>query len=232
MPVNLENSEAATELEKASFPLSPKKGSGKDCSNYCTIVLILHVTKVTVNILTVRLSQYVKWERPYVQAGFRKRRGARNQIVDICWFIVKARVFQKNIYFCFIDYAKDFDCVDHNKLWKILQEIGIPDHLTCLLRKLYAGGETPVRIEHESTDWFQIVKGLCQDCMLSPCLFNFYAKYIMWNASLDEAQAGINISARNINNLRYADDTTFMAENEEEIKNLLMKVKVESEIAG
>ena len=185
-----------------------------------------------VNILTVRVSQYVKWEHPYVHAGFRKGRGARDQNANIRWFIVKARVFQKNIYFCFIDYAKDFDCVDHNKLWKILQEMGIPDHLTCLLRKLYAGEETIVRIGHESTDWFQIVKGVCQDCMLSPCLFNFYAKYIMWNASLDEAQAGMNISARNINNLRYADDTTFMAENKEEVKNLLMKVKVESEIAG
>ena len=114
-----------------------------------------------------------------MHAGFRKGRGARDQNANIRWFIVKARVFQKNIYFCFIDYAKDFDCVDHNKLWKILQEMGIPDHLTCLLRKLYAGEETIVRIGHESTDWFQIVKGVCQDCMLSPCLFNFYAKYIM-----------------------------------------------------
>ena len=120
----------------------------------------------------------------------KKGRGTRDQITNIHWFIVKARGFQKNIYFCFIDYAKDFDCADHNKLWKILQEMGIPDLLTCLLRNLYAGQEAMVRIWHKTTDWFQIGKGVCQDCMLSPCLFNFYAKYIMWNASLVEKQAG------------------------------------------
>ena len=184
-----------------------------------------------VKILTVRLSEYVNWERPDVQAGFKKGRGTRDQITNIRWFIVKARGFQKNIYFCFIYFAKDFDCVDHNKLWKILQEMGIPDHLTCLLRNLYAGQEATVRIGHETTDWFQIGKGVCQDCMLSPCLFNFYAKYIMWNAGLDEAQAGIKIARRNINNLRYVDDTILMAESEEELKSFLMKVKEESEKA-
>ena len=120
----------------------------------------------------------------------------------------KAREFQKNIYFCFIDYAKAFDCVDHNKMWKILKEMGIPDHLTCLLRNLYAGQEATVRTEHETADWFQIGEGVRQGCILSPCLFNLYAQYIMWNAGLDEAQAGIKIAGRNINNLRYADDTT------------------------
>ena len=145
-------------------------------------------------ILTVRLSQCVNWERPDVEAGFRKGRGTRDQIADIRCFILKAREFQKNIYFCFIDYAKDFDCVDHNKLWKILQEMGIPDHLTCLLRNLYAGEEATVR--HETTDWFRIKKGVCQDCMLSPCLFNLYAEYIMRNARLDEVQAGIKIAGR------------------------------------
>ena len=141
----------------------------------------------------------------------------------------KAREFQKNIYFCFIDYAKAFDCVDHNKLWKILQEMGIPDHLTCLLRNLYAGQEAKVRIGRGRTDWFQIGKGVHQDCILSPCLFNLYAEYSMWNPGLDETQAGIKIARRNINNLRYADDTTLMAESEEELKSLLMKVKEESE---
>ena len=141
----------------------------------------------------------------------------------------KAREFQKNIYFCFIDYAKAFDCVDHNKLWKILKEMGIPDHLTCLLKNLYAGQEATVRSGHETTDWFQIGKGVRQGCILSPCLFNCYAEYIMRNAGLDEAQAGIKIARRNINNLRYAHDTTLTAESEEELKNLLMKVKVESE---
>ena len=123
---------------------------------------------------------------------------------------------RKNIYFCFIDYAKAFDCVDHHKLWKILKEMGIPDHLTCLLRNLYAGQEATVRTGHGTTDWFQIGKGVCQGYILSPCLFNLYSEYIMRNAGLDEAQAGIKISGRNINNLRYADDTTHMAESEEE----------------
>ena len=141
----------------------------------------------------------------------------------------KAREFQKNIYFCFIDCAKAFDCVDHNKLWKILREMGIPDHLTCLLKDLYAGQEATVRTGHGTMDWFQIGKGVCRRCILSPCLFNFYAEYIMRNAGLEEAQAGIKIAGRNINNLRYADDTALMAESEEELKSLLMKVKEESE---
>ena len=144
----------------------------------------------------------------------------------------KKREFQKNIYFCFIDYAKAFDHVDHNKLWKILNEMGIPDHLPCLLRNLYAGQEAPVRPGHGTTDWFQIGKGVCQGCILSPCLFIFYAEYIMKNAGLEEAQAGIQIAGRNINNLRYADDTTLTAESEEELKSLLMKVQVESGKVG
>ena len=135
----------------------------------------------------------------------------------------KKQEFQKNIYFYFIDYAKAFDCVDHNKLWKILKDMGIPEHLTCLLRNLYAGQEATVRTGHGKTDWFQIGK-VHQGCILSPCLFNFYAEYIMRNAGLEEAQAGIKIAGRNINNLRYADDTTLMAESEEELKSLLMKV--------
>ena len=153
------------------------------------------------------------------------------QIANTRWIIKKARVFQKDIYFCFIDYAKAFDCVDHNKLWKILKEMGIPDHLTCLLRNLYAGQEATVRTGHGMTDWFQIGKEVHQDCMMSPCLFNLYAEYIMRKAGLEEAQAGIKIAGRNINNLRYADDTTLMAESEE-LKNLLMKVKEESEKVG
>ena len=137
----------------------------------------------------------------------------------------KAREFQKNIYICFIDYAKAFDCVDHNKLWKILKEMGIPDHLTCLLSYLYASQETTVRIGHGTTDWFQMGKGVHQSCILSPCLFNSYAEYIMRNAGLGEARAGIKIARRNINNLRDADDTTLMAKSEEELKSFLMRVK-------
>ena len=147
-------------------------------------------------------------ELPDVQAGFRKGRGIRDQIANICWIIEKAREFQKNIYFCFIDYTEVFDCVDHNKLWKILKEIGIPDHPICLLRNLYAGHETTVRTGHGTTDWFQIGKGVRQGYMLSPCLFNLCAEYIMRNAGLEEVQAGIKIAGRNINNLRYVDDTT------------------------
>ena len=147
-------------------------------------------------------------ELPDVQAGFRKGRGIRDQIANICWIIRKGREFQKNIYFCFIDYTKRFDCVDHNKLWKILKEIRIPDHLTCLLRNLYAGQEATVRIGDGTTDWFQIGKGVHQGCILSSCFFNLYVEIIMGNAGLDEAQAGSKIAGRNINKLRYADDTT------------------------
>ena len=145
-------------------------------------------------------------ELPDVQAGFRKGRGTRDQIANIRWFIKKAG--KKPTYFCFIDYAKAFDCVDLNKLWKILQKMGIPDHLTCLLRNLYAGQEATVRTGQETTDWIQIGKGVRQCCILLPCLFNLYVEYIMKNAGLDEAQAGIKTAGRNISNLRYADDTT------------------------
>ena len=179
-------------------------------------------------ILQVRLQQYVNDELPDVQAGFRKGRETRHQIANIHWIIEKAREFQKNSYFCFIDCAKAFDCVDHNKLWKIVKEMGIPDHLTCLLRNLCAGQEATVRTGHGTTDWFQIGKGVPQGCVLSACLFNLYAEDIMRNTGLEEAQAGIKITRRNINNLRYADDTTLTAESEEELKSLLMKVKEES----
>ena len=162
--------------------------------------------------LPAKLQEYVNCELPDVQARFRKGRGTRDQIANICWIIEKAREFQKNIYFCFIDYAKAFDYVDHNKLWKILREMGILDYLTCLLRSLYTGQEATVRTGHGTTDWFQIGKGVHQGCILSPCLFNFYAEYIMRNTGLEEAQAGIKIARRNISNLRYADDTTLMAE--------------------
>ena len=147
---------------------------------------------------------------------------------NICWIIEKARQFQKSLYF--IDYTKAF--VDHNKLWNILQEMGIPDHLTCLLRNQYAGQGATVRTGHGTTDWLQIGKGVCRGCILSPCLFNLYAVYIIQNAKLDKAQAGVKIAGRNINNLTYADDTTLMAESEEEPKSLLMKVKEESEKVG
>ena len=153
------------------------KGNAKECSNYCTIGLISHTSKVMLKIPQARLQQYVKCELPDVQAGFRKVRGTRDQIANIHWITEKAREFQKNIYLCFIDYAKAFDCVDHNKLWKIVKEMEIPDHLTCLLRNLYAGQEATVRTGHGTTDWFQIGKGIRQGFILSPCLFNFHSEY-------------------------------------------------------
>ena len=155
------------------------------------IALISHASQVILRILQARLQQYMNHELPEVQAGFRKGRGTRDQIANIRWIIEKARELQKHIYFCFTDYAKAFDCVDHNKLWKVLKEIGIPDHLICLLRNLYAGQEATVRTGHGTTYWFQIGKGVCDGCILSPCLFNLYAEYIMRNAGLDKAQAGI-----------------------------------------
>ena len=178
-------------------------------------------------ILQARLQQYVNHEHLDVQAGFRKARGTRDKIANILWIIEKATEVQKNIYFSFIDYIKALDYVDHNKLRQILKEMGVLDHLTCFLRNLYAGQEATVRTGHGTMDWFQIGKGVQQGCLLSSCLFNLYAEYIMWNAGLDEAQAGIKIAGRNINNLRYADDTTLMEESKEELKSLSMKVREE-----
>ena len=175
---------------------------------------------------------HVNKELPDVQAGFRKERGTRDQIANIHWIIEKARDFQKNIYLCFIDYTKTFDCVDHEKMWKVLREMGIPDHLTCLLRNQYVGQEATVRTLYGTTDWFKIEKGVQQGCLLSPCLFNLHTEHILRNARLDELQAGIKIGGRNMNNLRYVDDTTLIAESEEELKSLLTRVKEESERPG
>ena len=207
MPANLENLTVATGLEKISLHPIPKKGNAKVCSNYRTIALISHTNKVMLKILQAKLQQYMNHELPDVQVGFRKGRGTRDQIANICWITEKAREFQKNIYFWFTDYTKVLTvCITTN--WKILKEMGIPDHLTCLLRNLYGGQEATVRTRRRTTDWFQIGKRVCQVCILSPCLFNLYAEYTMRNAGLDEALTGIKTARRNINNLRYADDTT------------------------
>ena len=197
MQANLENLAVATGLEKASFISIPKKVNAKECSNYSIIAPISYAGKIMLKILQTRLQKYMNWKLPDVQAGFRKGRGTRDQIANIFWIIEKARELQKSIYFCFIDYDKAFDCVDHIKLWKILQEMGIPDHLTCLLKNLYAGQEATVSTGHGTMEWFQIGKGV-----LSLCLFNLYAEYIMWNVRLDQAQTEIKISEGNINNLR------------------------------
>ena len=171
--------------KRSGFIPIPKKGNAKECSNYHTVALISHASKVMLKILHVRLQQYMNHEFPDVQSGFRKGRGTRGQIANIHWIIEKAREFQKIIYFCFIDYTKAFDCVDHNKLRKILKEMEIPDDLTCLLRNLYAGQEATVRTRHGTTDWFQIGKGVHQGFVLSSSLFNLYAEYIMRNPGLD-----------------------------------------------
>ena len=190
MSGNLENSAVTTGREKVSFSFqSQRKGNAKECSNYHTIALISHASKVTLKILQARLQQYVNWECPDVQAGFRKGRGTKDQIANICWIIEKARKFQKNIYFCFIDYAKAFVWITTN--WKI-QEMGIPDHFTGFLRNLYAGQEATGRTRHGTMDWFKIGKGVHQSYIFSPCLFNFYAEYIIGNPRLDEAQTGID----------------------------------------
>ena len=171
--------------KRSVFIPIPKKDKAKECSNYCTVALISQASKVILKILQARLQQYMSHVLPNVQAGFIKGRGTRDQIANI--HTGKAREFQKNIYLCFIDYAKAFECVDHHKLWEILQEMGIPDHLTWILRNLYSGQEATARTGDETTDWFQFRKGVRQDYLLSPCLFNLYAEYIMQNAGLDEA---------------------------------------------
>ena len=182
MPANLENSAVATGLEKVSFhpneKAMPKKGNAKECSSYCTIALISHASKVMFKIPQARFQQYVSRGLLNLQAGFRKGKRIRDQVANIHWLIEKAREFQKNIYFYFIGCAKAFDCVDHNKLWKIFKQMGIPDHNTCLLRNVYVSQEATVRTRHGTTDWFKIWKGVCKGWVLSPCLFNFYAEYI------------------------------------------------------
>ena len=218
--------------KRSSFIPVLKKSNAKECSDYRTTALILHASKVVLKILQARLQQHLNWELPEVQAGFRKGRGTRDQIANIYWIIEKAREFQKNIYLCFTDYTKAFDRVGHNKQWKILQELEIPDHLTCLLRNLPASQEATVKTGHGTMNWLQIGKGVHQGCILSPCLFNLYAEYIMRNAGLDEGQDGSKTAGRNISNLRYTDDTTLMTESKEELKSHLMKVKEESKNAG
>ena len=200
--------------KKSVFISFPKKGNAKECSNYRTIALISHASKVMLKILQARLQQYVNHELPDVQAGFRKGRGTRDQIS--VGSSKKQESSRKTSISALLTMPKPLTVwINHNKLWKILKEMGILDHLTCLLRNLYVGQEATVRTGLGTTEWFQIGKGVCQGCILSPCLFNFYAEYIMRNAGLEEAQTGIKIAGRNINNLRYADDTTFMAEREE-----------------
>ena len=203
--------------KRSIFTPIPKKGSAKECSVCCTIVLISHNSKVILKILQTRVQQYVNCEHPDVEAGFRKAKGTRDQIANIHWIMEKAKEFQKNIYFCFIDYAKAFDCVDHNKLWKILKEMGMADNLTCFLRNLYAGQEATVRTGHGTTDWFQIGKVYVKAVCCHPAYLTSMQS-TSWETLGWKKHTGIKVAGRNLNNLRYADDTTLMAESEEELK--------------
>uniref|UniRef100_A0A803T6T6 ribonuclease H n=1 Tax=Anolis carolinensis TaxID=28377 RepID=A0A803T6T6_ANOCA len=220
-----------SDWKKSIYIPIPKKGNAKECSNFRTVALISHASKVMLKILQGRLQQYMERELSDVQAGFRKGIGTRDQIANIRWIMEEAREFQKNIY-CFIDYSKAFDCVDHNKLWHVLGGMGIPSHLVCLLRNLYKDQVATVRTDHRTTDWFKIGKGVRQGCILLPYLFNLYAEHIMRRAGLVKSKAEVKISGRNTNNLRYADDTTLMAESEEELSSLITRVKEESANTG
>ena len=225
MLANLENSAVATGLEKVSFHSNPKERQCQrmfklphNCTHLtCQQGKVQNPSSQDSEVCEPRTSRCTNW----IQKKQRNRRANCQCPLDQR----ESKEFQNNIYFCFIDCTKAFDCVDHNQLWKILQEMGIPDHLTCLLRNLYTGQEATVRTGHRTMDRFQIGKGVCQGCIPSPCLYNLYAVYIMQNARLNESQTGIKIARRNVNNLRYANDIILMAKNEEELKSILMKVK-------
>ena len=223
MPANLENSAVPKGLEKVSFHSNPKKGNAKECSNYRTIALISHASKVMLKILQARLQQYVNCEFPDVQVGFRKSRGTRDQIANIHWIIEKARVSEEHLLLLHWLHQSLWLCGS----WQTVENssrAGNPrPPATCLLRNLHAGQEATVRTGHGTPDCFQIGKGVCQGCILAPWLFNLSAEYIMRNPRLDEAQGQIKIAGRNINKFRYADDTTLMAESEEGLKSFLMK---------
>lgn len=210
----------------------PKKGDARDCSNYRTIALISHASKILLKIIQQRLQQVIDQELPDVQAGFRKGRGTRDHIANIRWIIEKTREYQKDLYMCFIDYSKAFDCVEHDKLWVALRDLGVPVHLIKLIRSLYIDQEAMVRTLYGDTDWFRIGKGVRQGCILSPFLFNLYAEVIMRKLNLDSSNIGVKIGGRTINNLRYADDTTLLAERQEDLINLILKIKDESEKMG
>jgi exonuclease III len=209
----------------------PKNGNAKDCSNYRTIALISHASKIMLKIIQRRLEPFLEREMPVTQAGFRKGRGTRDQIANLRWLMEKAREYQKEFYLCFIDYSKAFDCVDHEKLWSVLLEMGVPKHLIILMKNLYTDQQASVKTDYGNTNWFNIGKGVRQGCILSPYLFNLYAEHIMRKAGIDEAAGGIKIGGRNINNLRYADDTTILAETADDLQCLLRKVKEESAAA-
>lgn len=220
------------EWKRSVFIPLPKKGDVRDCNNYRTIALIPHASKVLLKIIQMRLGNVIDRELPDVQAGFRKGRGTRDHIANLRWIIEKANEYQKKLYMCFVDYTKAFDCVEHDKLWKALRVVGVSPHLIRLIRSLYSEQEASVRTRYGDTEWFKIAKGTRQGCILSPFLFNLYAEVIMRKINLDEQNIGVKIGGRTISNLRYADDTTLMAESEKDLKKLILKLKEESEKVG
>uniref|UniRef100_W5NA41 Reverse transcriptase domain-containing protein n=1 Tax=Lepisosteus oculatus TaxID=7918 RepID=W5NA41_LEPOC len=192
----------------------PKKGVARDCCNYRNIALIPHASKVLLKIVQQRLHPIIEAELPDSQAGFKRGRGTPDHITNLLWIMEKC----KNIYICFINYSKAFDCIEHDKLWKALQELGVPAHLIQLIRSFFKDREATVRTQHGDTKWFKIEKGVRQGCILSPFLFNLYAEIIMRKSDLEELEIGVKIGGRNIDNLRYADDTTLLAETEDGLK--------------
>ncbi|CAF4112945.1 unnamed protein product, partial [Rotaria magnacalcarata] len=210
----------------------PKNGNSKDCSNYRTIALIAHASKIMLKIIQWRLEPFLEQEMPVTQARFRKGRGTRDQIVNLRWLMEKVREYQKEFYLCFIDYSKAFDFANYEKLWSVLLEMGVSKHLIILMKNLYTNQQASAKTEYGNTKWFSIVKGVRQGCILSPYLFNLYAEHIMRKAGIDEAAGGIKTGGRNINNLRYTDDTKIMAETADDLEYLLRKVKEESAATG
>ncbi|PIK35145.1 hypothetical protein BSL78_28030 [Apostichopus japonicus] len=210
----------------------PKKGDPRICSNNRTIALISHASKVMLKVIQYRLEGYMEREMSIEQAGFRKGRGTRDQIANLRWILERSREFQRPVYMCFIDYSKAFDCVDHPTLWTMLTEMGIPKHLVHVIKSLYNEQEAKVRTEYGDTENFNIGKGVRQGCILSPYLFNLYSEYIMRQANLDNVELGVKIGGRRVNNLRYADDTTLLAESKEDLLNLMERVQTHSPQAG
>ena len=214
-----------TQWRQSVYIPIPKRGDARLCENNRTIALILQASKVLLKIIQKRLEPYIEKELPTEQAGFRKGRGTRDQIANLRWIMEKSREYQKDLYICFIDYSKAFDSVDHAKLWVIMDKMGIPSHITTLIKNLYTGQEAVVRTEAGDTEWFPIGKGVRQGCILSPCLFNLYTEHVMREAEFDVASEGVKLGGRNINNLRYADDTTILAESDDDLRSLLRRIK-------
>lgn len=220
-----------TEWKKSVYVPIPKKGDAKVCSNNRTIALIPHASKVLLKVIQKRMEPYMEREMPEEQAGFRKGRGTRDQIANLRWILEKARDYRKDIFMCFIDYSKAFDCVNHARLWTGLRKMGIPRHLIELMKGVYTDQQATVRTVYGDTEWFKIGKGVRQGCILSPYLFNLYSEYIMRQANLEE-EGGVKISGQNRNNLRYADDTTLLAEGEDSLKRMIDRIREESLKAG